>query len=56
MPRWSPDGKRLLYAAREGNSVQLFVRFVDTGQSATLTHVLRAPNDGAVIWFAGRLG
>ena len=45
MPRWSPDGTRLLYAAREGESVQLYVRFMDTGQSAPLTHVLRAPND-----------
>ncbi len=45
MPRWSPDGTRLLYAAREGDSVQLYVRFMDTGQSAPLTHVLRAPND-----------
>ncbi|MCX6550095.1 MAG: S9 family peptidase [Acidobacteria bacterium] len=44
MPRWSPDGTRLLYAAREGDTVQLFVRFMDTGQSARLTQVLRAPN------------
>ncbi len=45
MPRWSPDGRRLLYAAREGESVQLYVRYMDTGQSSPLTHVLRAPND-----------
>ena len=48
MPRWSPDGTRLLYAAREGDHVQLFVRFMDTGQTARLTHVLRAPN--AATW------
>ena len=48
MPRWSPDGKRLLYAAREGETVQLFVRFMDSGQVASLTHVLKAPNDA--VW------
>jgi acylaminoacyl-peptidase len=47
MPRWSPDGTRLLYAARDGETVQLFVRFMDTGQTAPLTHVLKAPNDAA---------
>ena len=44
MPRWSPDGGRLLYAAREGETVQLYVRYMDTGQTVAPTHVSRAPN------------
>ncbi len=44
LPRWSPDGSRLLYAAREGETVQLYVRYLDTGQTSRLTHVSRAPN------------
>ena len=44
LPRWSPDGSRLLYAAREGETVQLYVRYMDTGQTSRLTHVLRAPS------------
>ncbi len=46
-PRWSPDGSRLLYAAREGDSAQLFVRYMDSGQTVRLTHVRRAPNAAA---------
>lgn len=46
-PRWSPDGSRLLYAAREGEQTQLFVRFMDGGQVARVTHVPRAPNAAA---------
>jgi acylaminoacyl-peptidase len=48
LPCWSPDGSRLLYAAREGETVQLYLRYLDTGQTARLTHVLRAPS--AVSW------
>jgi len=47
LPLWSPDGKRLLYAAREGQAVQLYVRYQDTGQTARLTHVLRAPSSAS---------
>jgi acylaminoacyl-peptidase len=46
-PRWSPDGSRLLYAAREGDTVQLFVRYLDSGQAVRLTHVRRAPSAAA---------
>jgi dipeptidyl aminopeptidase/acylaminoacyl peptidase len=44
LPRWSPDGSRLLYASRDGDGVQLYVRYLDTGQTSRLTHVRRAPN------------
>ena len=43
-PRWSPDGRRLAYAAREGSSVQLYVRWMDTGVTTQLAQLLRAPN------------
>ena len=43
--RWSPDGKRLLYAAEgEPKGAQLFVRWVDTAGPATqITHVVEPP-------------
>ncbi len=44
-PRWSPDGTRLLYVASDENEKrQLFVRWMDTGQTAMLTHLQRAPS------------
>jgi dipeptidyl aminopeptidase/acylaminoacyl peptidase len=44
-PRWSPDGKRLLYLAEgEPKGPQLFVRWVDVDGPATqITHVTEAP-------------
>jgi dipeptidyl aminopeptidase/acylaminoacyl peptidase len=43
-PRWSPDGRRLAYASTsEGGSPQLFVRWMDTGQSARITGLPDSP-------------
>lgn len=44
-PRWSPDGKRLLYLAQgDPRGAQLFVRWVDVDGPATqITHVAEAP-------------
>ena len=36
-PRWSPDGSRIAYAARDGDSTQLFVRALATGTAARVT-------------------
>ncbi len=36
-PRWSPDGKRLLYTSNKGGGTQLYVRWMDTGESVPLT-------------------
>ena len=47
-PRWSPDGKRLLYASAAEGSVQLYLRWMDTGQTARLTQLTRSPS--GVTW------
>ena len=47
-PRWSPDGKRLAYVSAAEGSPQLYVRWIDTGQTALLTNLVQAP--GAIAW------
>jgi dipeptidyl aminopeptidase/acylaminoacyl peptidase len=47
-PRWSPDGKRLLYASSGDGSAQLYVRWLDGGQTAKVTSVQKTPAD--VTW------
>ena len=43
-PRWSPDGKRLLYASNEEGSTQLYVRWMEAGQVAKLTQLTHSPS------------
>ena len=47
-PRWSPDGKRLLYVSDEGGSTQLWMRWMDTGQTTRLTQLTASP--GGLAW------
>lgn len=47
-PRWSPDGKRLAYISNADGRSQLYVRWMDTGQTAMLTNVQRGI--GNVTW------
>ena len=48
-PRWSPDGTRLLYASSDSNQKrQLFLRWMDSGQTAMLTHLQYGP--GGISW------
>ena len=47
-PRWSPNGNRLLYVASDDGANQLFVRWMDTGQTAELTNVTESP--GNIAW------
>ena len=42
-PAWSPDGKRLVYISRASGSPQLYCRWMDSGQTAKLTHVTAPP-------------
>jgi len=42
-PRWSPDGGRLLYVSGSEGSSQLYLRWMDTGQTAKLTNLTRSP-------------
>ncbi len=44
-PRWSPDGKRLLYVSGEEESTQIYCRWMDAGQSARLSRLLNSPRD-----------
>lgn len=47
-PRWSPDGSRLLYVSSADGSSQIYVRFMDDGQTAKLTNLTKSPN--AITW------
>jgi dipeptidyl aminopeptidase/acylaminoacyl peptidase len=47
-PRWSPDGRRLAYVSAAEGSPQLYVRWMDTGQTALLTNLVHAP--GSIAW------
>jgi len=38
-PRWSPDGNRLAYLSNADRGSQLYVRWMDTGQTALLTNI-----------------
>ena len=43
-PRWSPTGDRLAYiSAFEGRGAQIYIRYMDTGVTARLTELERAP-------------
>ncbi|HEY5774769.1 MAG TPA: S9 family peptidase, partial [Xanthomonadales bacterium] len=56
-PRWSADGNRLAYASSEEGSVQIYLRWMDTGQVARLTDLTASPSslswspDGRLIAF-----
>ncbi|MDH4020600.1 MAG: S9 family peptidase [Xanthomonadales bacterium] len=47
-PRWSADGNRLAYASSEEGSVQIYLRWMDSGQVARLTDLTSTPS--ALSW------
>jgi dipeptidyl aminopeptidase/acylaminoacyl peptidase len=42
-PRWSPDGKRLAYVSDRDGKPQIYVRWMDTGQTTRLTNLAHPP-------------
>jgi acylaminoacyl-peptidase len=44
-PRWSPDGTRIAYLAEADGKTQIYVRWMDTGQTARITDVSEGPSD-----------
>ncbi|WP_417362868.1 TolB family protein [Gallaecimonas pentaromativorans] len=44
-PVWSPDGKKLLYIANDDGSNQLYLRWMDSGQTARLTNLTQSPGN-----------
>ena len=47
-PRWSPDGTRIAYVSDADGRPQIYVRWMDTGQTARITDLDQAPE--AVEW------
>jgi dipeptidyl aminopeptidase/acylaminoacyl peptidase len=47
-PRWSPDGTRIAYLSDFEGSQQLYVRWMDTGQTALVTNLQKSPQ--ALAW------
>lgn len=44
-PRWSPDGTRIAYVSNRDGKPQIYVRWVDSGQTAKLTNLDNPPNE-----------
>lgn len=47
-PRWSPDGTRLAYLSDTDGKQQLYIRWMDTGQTARITNLDQSPE--AIAW------
>lgn len=47
-PRWSPDGKQLLYLSGKDGSPQLYLRWMENGAEAKLTNFTSSP--GSIKW------
>ena len=43
-PRWSPDGKKLIYLSAKEDKTQIYLRWMDNGMEARLTNLTDAPN------------
>ena len=47
-PRWSADGNRLAYVSSQEGNVQIYLRWMDSGQVARLTDLTSSP--GSLSW------
>ena len=43
-PRWSPDGKKLVYVSSKEESSQLYLRWMDNGMEARLSNLTSSPS------------
>ncbi len=42
-PRWSPDGGRIAYTASTAEGSEIYIRWMDTGQTARISQLERSP-------------
>ena len=42
-PRWSPDGTKIVFTSDRDGSPQIYMRWMDTGQTAKLTNLQNPP-------------
>ncbi len=47
-PRWSPDGKRLLYLSDKDGKTQMYLRWLDDGTEAKISNLTKSP--GNISW------
>src|SRR5712672_2155941 len=47
-PRWSPDGTRIAFLSDVDGKPQIYVRWMDTGQTARITNLEQSPD--AIAW------
>ncbi len=43
--KWSPDGEKIAYVSAEEGSSQIFVRWMKTGQTASITNLTKSPGN-----------
>lgn len=53
-PQWSPSGDRILYVSNRGGHEQIWVRWMDSGQTARVTDVGEEPGEQAGLRMARR--
>lgn len=44
-PRWSPDGKKLVYTSNRNGKPQLFLRWMDSGIESQISHFTQTPSN-----------
>jgi len=44
-PQWSADGERLVYVSNQDGGSQIYMRWMDTGQTAKLTNLTQGPGN-----------
>ena len=47
-PRWSPDGTRIAYLSDTDGKQQIYIRWMDSGQTARITNLEQSPD--AIAW------